>query len=414
MLECASFDGGSREQSALERENLMLRVGKSGAAMTPWLLVLVTGCADGGANGSTAGGDDEEAQIVAQAEGLHGNALKAFLGKLIFEDEQLSTPAGQSCASCHDRQHAFTDPDQGIPTSAGVVEGRFGVRNSPMAAYAAFVPPLSYDSEEGLFIGGLFLDGRVSSLEEQAAKPFLNALEMNNASEAAVVKKLKRRPYAVLFNLVYGPSAFGSVSGAYERMTQAIAAFERTPVFAPFSSKYDAYLAGRAKLSPRERRGLELFNDPSKGNCAACHPSAASEDGTPPMFTDFTFDNIGVPKNPDNPFYGLPTDFNPDGADFLDRGLGATVDDASLDGAFRVASLRNVALTAPYSHNGFFSDLRSTVSFYNTRDVGSWPAPEFPDTMNRDELGNLGLDDGEVDDIVAFLKTLTDGYYRPD
>jgi cytochrome c peroxidase len=374
------------------------------------VLSLASGCADDQAAADSAASTED---ILSQAEGLRGNGLKAFLGRLIFEDEQLSTPAGQSCASCHEAKLAFTDPDQGLPTSAGVLDGRFGARNSPMAAYAAFVPPLRYDADEGLYSGGLFLDGRVSSLEEQAEKPFLNPLEMNNADQAAVVRKLRRRPYAALFPILYGPSALTSVAAAYGRMTQAIAAFERTPVFQPFSSKYDLYLAGRAKLTGAEQRGLELFNDPAKGNCAACHPSAAADDGTPPMFTDFTYDNIGVPKNPDNPFYELASELNPEGRDFVDRGLGATVEDSSLDGAFRVASLRNVALTAPYAHNGFFSNLRSAVSFYNTRDVAAWPAPEFPDTMNRDELGNLGLDDSEVDDIVAFLETLTDGYaYR--
>jgi cytochrome c peroxidase len=279
-----------------------------------------------------------------------------------------------------------------------------------MAAYAAFVPPLHVDPEEGLYVGGLFLDGRVDTLEQQAGKPFLNPLEMNNADQAEVVAKLRRAPYRRLFEQVYGRRSLEQVELAYDRMTRAIAAFERTLAFQPFSSKYDAYLAGEARLSRQERWGLSLFEDPAKGNCAACHPSVIDEQGGAPQFTDFTYDNIGIPKNPDNPFYTLPPELNPEGAEFVDRGLGVTVGDAAEDGKFRVSSLRNVALTAPYGHNGYFADLRSVVQFYNTRDVAPWPAAEVPDTMNRDELGNLGLSAAEVDAIVAFLGTLTDGY----
>lgn len=348
--------------------------------------------------------------VVQAALSRHGRDRAAALGELIFNDTNLSSPAGQACATCHVAELAFTDPDSDVPTSQGVLAGRFGVRNSPMAAYASFVPPLHVEPEEGLFVGGLFLDGRVNTLEEQAAKPFLNPLEMNNADSAEVVAKLRRAPYRRLFEQVYGGSALDEVEPAYERMTSAIAAFERTRAFRRFSSKYDAFLAGEARLTRKERRGLALFEDPTKGNCAACHPSAVDEDGAPPQFTDFTYDNIGMPKNPDNPFYALPADLNPAGEDFIDLGLGTTVGDPAENGKFRVSSLRNVALSAPYGHNGFFPDLHSIVDFYNTRDVATWPAAEVPDTMNREELGNLGLSADEVDAIAAFLGTLTDGY----
>jgi len=129
------------------------------------------------------------------------------------------------------------------------------------------------------------------------------------------------------------------------------------------------------------------------------------------LFTDFSYDNIGIPKNPENPFYALSPDLNPDGANFLDHGLATTLGDPSQDGRFRVPTLRNVGITPPYGHNGYFKDLKSIVQFYNTRDTDPmWPLPEIPGTVNRDELGHLGLTDGEIDDIVAFLQTLTDGY----
>jgi cytochrome c peroxidase len=259
-------------------------------------------------------------------------------------------------------------------------------------------------------VGGQFWDGRASSLEDQAKAPFLNALEMNNPDKQAVVKKVRSSRYAPLFLAVYGLRAFNDVNTAYKNIAKAIAVFERTTAFKPFSAKYDAYLAGRAELSSEEALGLQLFEDPAKGNCAACHPSSPSDDG-PALFTDFSYDNIGIPKNPNNGFYQQTAAYNPQGAAFVDLGLGATVGSQDEDGKFKVPTLRNIARTAPYMHNGYFSDLRSVVDFYNSRDVASFPEPEVPDTVNHDELGNLGLSASEVDAIVAFLETLDDGYF---
>jgi len=153
-----------------------------------------------------------------------------------------------------------------------------------------------------------------------------------------------------------------------------------------------------------------LFEDENKGLCAECHPSGPGPNQEPPLFTDFTYDNLGVPKNPENPYYYLPKSLNPDGEQFVDLGLGSIVEKLEENGKFRVPTLRNVAVTAPYMHNGVFKTLRQVVVFYNTRDVGPWPAPEVPQNVNREELGDLGLAEQEVDAIVAFLRTLTDGY----
>jgi cytochrome c peroxidase len=157
-------------------------------------------------------------------------------------------------------------------------------------------------------------------------------------------------------------------------------------------------------------RGLALFENEKKGRCAECHPSRLGLNHEPPLFTDFTYDNLGVPKNPESPYYYLPKSLNPNGTKFVDLGLGGVVNKPEENGKFRVPSLRNVAVTAPYMHNGIFKTLRQVVVFYNTRDVGPWPAPEVPQNVNHEELGNLGLTEQEVDDIVAFLSTLTDGY----
>ena len=312
------------------------------------------------------------------------------LGRLAFFDESLSEPPGEACATCHDPAAAFTDP-RGGPTSKGALPSHVGTRNTPTAMYAAAVPPLAFKDPDDGFAGGLFLDGRVDSLEEQAHKPLTNPIEMGNADAAAVVAKVRVAPWADLFRRTFGAGALDDDAAAFDALAQAIAAFERRPELSPSSSKYDAYVAGKTELTAAEARGLALFTDEKKGNCAACHP--------PPAFTDFTYDNLGIPPNPATGH-----------ADTIDHGLATTLGDATYDGMFRVPTLRNIALTAPYGHNGYFADLHSIVDFYNTRDVRPWPAPEVPATMNKEELGHLGLSDGEVDDLVAFLYTLTDGW----
>jgi len=349
------------------------------------------------------------------------------LGQALFFDPSLSQPAGQSCASCHDANAGFADPDRSLPVSKGVLQGRVGNRNAPTAMYAAFSPPFHYDEKEELYVGGQFLDGRAATLEEQAKGPFLNPLEMANPDKQSVVEKVRRAAYSQQFDSIFGKSALAQTDPAYERIAEAIAAFERSRQFSPFSSKYDAYLAGRTKLTQQEMRGLRLFEAEDKGNCAACHISQPGPKGEPPLFTDFTYDNLGVPRNPDNPFYKLPVQLNPAGAQWVDRGLGGVLDKRSEDGKFKVPTLRNIALTGPYMHNGYFKTLRGSVVFYNDRDKKPlcktnlvteaealqqqcWPAPEVITNVNHDELGDLGLGEREIDDIVAFMQTLTDGW----
>lgn len=338
---------------------------------------------------------------------------KQQVGKAIFFDANLSTPPGQACAECHSPNQGFSNPEINLPVSRGVHRDRFGGRNDLSAAYAGFSPSLHVDEKEGTYIGGNFWDGRADNLVEQAKGPFLNQLEMANPDAAAVVAKIRRASYAPLFLEVFGADSLKEVDRAYHLAAEAIAAYEMSPEVNAFSSKYDLYLKKLVALSPAEQRGLALFEDPKKGNCAACHPSQPGADGTPPLFTDFTYDNLGVPKNPENPFYYLPREFNPDGPRWVDLGLGAVVKKASENGKFRVPTLRNVAHTPPYMHNGVFKTLWQVVMFYSTRDVGPWPAPEVPETVNRDELGDLKLTAAEIDDIVAFMLALSDGYRPP-
>ena len=214
----------------------------------------------------------------------------------------------------------------------------------------------------------------------------------------------------------------------------AIAAYETSPAAQPFSSRYDRYLAGKARFTEQERRGLALFA--GKGKCASCHPHQRGPKGEPPLFTDFTYDNIGLPPNPENPFYKMAPEFNPDGAAWKDAGLGgflktepryARYADENL-GKFKVPTLRNVnrrpspGFAKAYGHNGVFKGLEQVVHFYSTRDVlpacGSlkapefgkncWPASEEPRNMERETVGKLGLTADEEAAIVAFVKTLDD------
>jgi cytochrome c peroxidase len=374
------------------------------------------------------------------------------LGSFLYFDEDLSEPSGQSCASCHDPAFGFADPDKGLPVSEGVIPGLFGGRNSPSSAYAMYSPTFHFDGE--LWIGGQFWDGRATGdvlgdpLADQALGPFLNPVEMANPDKATVIRDVAASDYADLFEQVWGAGSLSDVEGAYDQVALSIAAFERTRIFGQFTSKYDAYLKACIELggdadacatgsdansaqageifSKKEWRGMQLFmgennNDgvlgPDEGAmCSACHvadwtennygnvqvPDWSPDGRVPPVFTDFSYDNLGVPKSEHRLLASNP----------VDLGLGPMVSDAEENGKFKVMSLRNVHQTAPYAHNGFFKNLSDITHFYNTRDVAAegWMAPEVPDTVNTDELGNLGLSDKDEEALVKFMKTLTDGY----
>ncbi|MCK9327063.1 MAG: c-type cytochrome [Bacteroidales bacterium] len=334
------------------------------------------------------------------------------LGKLLFFEKSLSTPEGQDCSFCHDPALAFTDPNKQLPVSKGAVEGLYGSRNDMTISYAAYIPPLHYDEEEEVWVGGLFWDGRSNTLAHQAQQPPLNPLEMANPDTITIFNKIKDLPYIDLLLSVYGSEALASPDIAFDYIADAMEAYQRTPEVSPFTSKYDYYLRGEAELTEQEARGLDLFVAEDKGNCAACHPHTPMDDGTPPLFTDFTYDNLGAPVNPANPYYLLPPEHNPDGFNYVDPGLEATINDPAERGKFRVPTLRNVELTSPYLHHGLFHSLWDVVHFYNTRDIGLWPPPEVPETVNKEELGDLGLTNQEMEDIVAFMLTLTDGWKK--
>jgi cytochrome c peroxidase len=368
---------------------------------------------------------DDPASADIQAAALNSasdDERLAYLGKLIFFDTKLSTPNGQSCSTCHDPVAAFADP-RGGPTSQGVLPWCFGSRNSPSAAYVAYSPPFHFDPTirpsftEGMYVGGVAWDGRMATLEMQAAGPFLNPLEMRNPNKLAVILGIRLSRYSSLFKQVFGPGAFRDVNRAYDYVTQAIAAYERSAEVCQFTSKYDFYLAGAAQLTDPEARGLAMFSNTAPGGakCVYCHALSGGPNGEP-LFTSFAHQNIGIPKNPDNPYYKLPRSLNPDGKNYVDRGLGAILKDPRQDGKFKIPSLRNCAVTAPFMHNGVLDTLEDAVHFINTRDVEYWPPSEVPANVYRlmppapGDFGRLGLTEQQEDDIVAFLTTLTDGY----
>jgi cytochrome c peroxidase len=333
---------------------------------------------------------------------------KQWLGKQLFFDPNLSQPSGQACMGCHEPAAGWADPDKNSPTSAGNIPGLFGNRNSPTVAYASFSPDFHYDAAMASYVGGQFWDGRAKNVADQAKGPILNPLEMNTANKQSVLDAIRTGPYADLFMNVWGANVFENTETAYDDLAASIAEYEKTSEVNSFSSKYDDVLMGTATLTDQEMRGLDLFN--GKANCDKCHTSSADPASGKVLFTDFSYDNLGVPKNPENKFYSLDVKYNPAGVNFIDLGLGGQLKIASENGKFKVPSLRNIALTAPYMHNGYFMTLTDVVRFYNTRDVASagWPAPEVAENVNKQDLGNLNLTDSEIEDIVAFLNTLSD------
>ena len=335
--------------------------------------------------------------------------LKTSLGKKIFFDTNLSEPTGQSCASCHASAVSFSDPEHDI-VSPGAVSGLFGNRNAPMVTYSKYVPALHYDSIKLSYVGGYFWDGRVNTLEEQAQKPFMNPLEMNNPSVSILMNKVRNANYYSLYKSIYGNVSDDNT--AFSNVADAIAAYESSPELNPFTSKYDYYLKGQATLTVSELSGLQLFNDTARAKCGNCHITTPDKISSKVLFTDYSYNSDGVPKNTYNPFYSIPAAFNPLGSNYIDYGLGSILNNHLYDGEFKVPSLRNIALTSPYFHNGVFGTLEEVVHFYNTRDVpgAGFAKPEVSINIDSAETGNLHLTSQEEADIVAFMKSLTDGY----
>ena len=413
----------------------------------------------------------------AGAAGAELTASEVF-GKLLFFDRNLSLQGNQACSSCHLPDAGWSGDKSEINAHGaayeGSVPGRAGNRKPPSAAYATPSPVLHFVKEDGatLFVGGNFWNGRATGEKlgnpaaDQAQGPFLNPVEQALSDNACIVFKVCTA-YAETFKrawpgacaatwpdnagkicsgdggkLALSPQQRATIDRAYDQIALSIAAYEASPEVNAYTSKFDYFLAGLVKLTPEENRGFQLFKD--KARCADCHVLEKGPHGEPPLFTDFTFDNLGVPRNPENPWYAMPASFNPDGRKWLDQGLGEFLASRADYRQFakenygkqKVPTLRNVdkrpnpAFVKAYMHNGYFKTLKGLMHFYNTRDVkpacknpftreadaiaqNCWPEPQVKINVNKTELGNLGLTDAEENAVVKFMQTLSDGFEPP-
>lgn len=367
--------------------------------------------------------------ILVQADtDVKTEVLREWIGERIFFDTRLSEPAGVSCASCHEPSRAFTgDNNSKLSVARGSKPESLGTRNTPTLMYLATAPEFKFVERDGkrVPVGGFFWDGRAATREAQAKEPLLNPLEMNNVDVKGIVAKVAAADYAPLIRRAFGANVFADTERAFDAVAISLAAFQSSASFAPFTSKFDAVVRGTAKFSEQEERGFGLFTIRQKGNCAECHTvDRDSKDPRDSLFTNFGYHALGlareasIPRNADK--------------SFVDMGLCGphrleAPDGKKWCGFFKTPTLRNVEVTAPYMHNGRFTTLRDAVAFYATRDTDPerwYPKGRFDDlpaelhaNVDRDtppyhrESGKRpALNDEEIDDIVVFLKTLTDAW----
>jgi len=359
--------------------------------------------------------------LVNLTTSLSGNESlsQEVLGEILFFDKNLSQNRTQSCATCHNPNTGLADDrDNGISKMASLGDDNksLGDRQAPSASYAKFSPKFHFDEKKQKYIGGQFWDGRASTLEEQAGGPPLNLIEMGMASKKEVIDRIKENDlYVSSFKNLYGNDILSDDEKAYDALTKVIASFERTDAFSPFDSKYDRYLKGEYDLSATEDLGKSLFFSNNNNSCATCHV-LKGEDKEGETFTNYEFHNIGTPAN--------KTLRAKNGVKNIDEGLLANtlVNDIREKGKHKVPTLRNVAVTAPYMHNGVFADLKTVVEFYdkyNNKDRTinpetnlAWDEPEVKETIALEELRAKELTDRKVEALVAFMKLLTDKKYE--
>lgn len=345
--------------------------------------------------------------------------LEIELGEALFFDPSLSKNKTQSCSTCHNPERGFVDDrDNGVGkmVSLGDDGKSLGDRTAPSAAYAKFSPDFHYDKTKKAYVGGQFWDGREKDLKGQAGGPPLNPIEMGMPDKKSVVDRLKENAYyEQTMRDLYGKDIFDNTDKAYFSMTKAIEAYEKTDFFAPFDSKYDRFLRGEYELTPLEDLGKSLFFSNNNTNCSTCH-QLKGEDRSGETFSNYEYHNIGVPENK-----ALRAK---NGAKTKDDGLLANpaVTDKSQRGKYKVPTLRNVAITAPYMHNGVFKDLKTVMEFYdkynnpdrklNPETNKPWQDAEVLDTISTEELKAKKLTDRKIEALVAFMKTLTDKRYE--
>ncbi|MFC0693175.1 cytochrome-c peroxidase [Paraburkholderia humisilvae] len=378
------------------------------------------------------GGGQTRAEVYASVRKM------TAVGKLMFFDKSLSGSGKLACATCHSPDHAFGPPNALAVQLGGADMHEQGMRAVPSLKYLQSVPQFTAhfhesddDGDESIDAGptgGLTWDGRVDHGSDQARIPLLSSFEMASTPQK-VATAVRAAPYADAFRDAFGEHVFESDLATFNAVLKAFETFEQTPeLFYPYSSKYDAYLAGKTQLTAAELHGLQLFNDEKKGNCASCHVSERTRSGAPPQFSDFGLIAIGVPRNRslavnrDPKFHDLGA-CGPERTDLKGRD--------EYCGIFRTPTLRNVALRKTFFHNGIYHSLDEVVRFYAQRDTN--PAKFYPvahgkvqkfDDLPQQYWANLNtdppfdrkpgdqpaLDEAEIKDVVAFLNTLTDGY----
>jgi cytochrome c peroxidase len=404
-------------------------------------MILLSGCGGGGGSGEAA--SSAERVPVAVAPPTDAVALRddrARLGQQIFGDPDLSEPRGTACVACHQPNQGFAgNHGSRIGVALGSQPGALGLRNAMTNSYVGFIEPLSFITTHGETeaSGGHFWDGRADTLAQQALGPLLNPLEMNNPSKRAVVDKVAASHYATLFRQQFGANIFNDTDAAFTQIGVAIEAFERGAL-QPFSSKFDAMVRGTTTLTASEARGMALFMDPTRANCAGCHlmnPTSGKPEDS--LFSEFTYYATGVPRNT-----AIPRNADPA---FFDLGLcgpertppvlpatvapGVTID--NFCGKFRMPTLRNVAERPAYMHNGVFNNLADVVRFYSARKSNPlrfYGPSGVPNDLPAKYLGNIEatkapfnraptagpvLTEPEIADVVAFLHTLSDGFRAP-
>jgi cytochrome c peroxidase len=373
------------------------------------------------------------------AGGPKAQSELADIGREMFFDAQLSASGRVSCASCHDPAHGHA-PANALPVQPGGGTEP-GLRAAPPLRYLQTLPPFtehSYDNDGDASIdagptGGYTWDGRAASAHEQARLPLLSPQEMGNASPAQFAKRLSGRPYAPRLAALLGIPLADQPDAALDAAAMALEVFQQTPaLFAPYTSKFDDVLRGRARLSEQETRGLAVFNDPDRGNCASCHLSERKPDGAFPLFTDFGHMALAAPRNPsikanaDKSFFDLGL-CGPLRIDFTDK--------PAYCGSFRTPSLRNVGVRRSFFHNGVFHSLEEVMHFYAERDThperfyakdaqgGVRPFDDLPEAYHanvnqeppfgRTRGGRPAMTEQEMADVIAFLHTLTDADLLP-
>jgi cytochrome c peroxidase len=393
----------------------------------------------GAARAAQDSGPGAGAPFYANAAGkMPSAAALTAIGRELFSDPALSASGKLACISCHDPKHNF-GPANDSPVQRGGDGHRAGLRAVPSLKYSQNTPPFTEhfiddegdDSVDQGPAGGRTWDGRSQSLHDQARVPLFSPFEMANTSADAVVLKVRHARYAGEFRAAFGVKIFDDGALAFKGILMALEAYQQDPgEFYPYSSKYDAWLRHEVSLSPQEARGLAAFNDPSKGNCARCHPAAA-RNGAFPQFTDFGFAAIGVPRNA-----SIPANADPQ---YYDLGLCGPLradlrDHLEYCGMFRTPSLRNVALRPVFFHNGVMHSLKDAVRFYAERDTQPqrwYRRARDGSTKKFDDLpaayrANIDtqppfdrrmgdsppLSDADVEDMVVFLETLSDGFKR--